>query len=111
MNKNIFRGKTVLITGHTGFKGSWLSLWLAQLGAKVIGISVDIPSIPSNFSASLVEDLVQDHCIDIRDLNAITALIKKPSQNFYIIRHQKSRRSANLACEPIQPRPKWPKAK
>ena len=71
------KDKTILITGHTGFKGSWLSLWLTHLGAKVIGVSVDIPSIPSNFSASLVKDVVQDHCIDIRDSNAITALIKK----------------------------------
>lgn len=52
MNKlfnNIYKGKKVLITGHTGFKGSWLSLWLSKLGAHVIGYSVDIPSKPSHF--------------------------------------------------------------
>ena len=41
-----FSGKKVLITGHTGFKGSWLSIWLTYLGAKVIGVSIDIPSKP-----------------------------------------------------------------
>jgi CDP-glucose 4,6-dehydratase len=45
----IFQGMTVLVTGHTGFKGSWLSIWLRELGAKVIGYSADIPTNPSNF--------------------------------------------------------------
>jgi CDP-glucose 4,6-dehydratase len=77
MHENIFKGKTILITGHTGFKGSWLSLWLSNLGANVIGISKDIPSIPSNFSASCVKDVVQDHFIDIKDCNALQKLVKK----------------------------------
>lgn len=46
---NIYKGKKVLITGHTGFKGSWLSLWLFKLGAEVIGYSIDIPTNPSHF--------------------------------------------------------------
>ncbi len=45
---NIYKGKTVLVTGHTGFKGSWLTLWLTKLGAHVIGYSKDIPSDPSH---------------------------------------------------------------
>ena len=48
-NLRLFKGKKVLITGHTGFKGSWLAIWLTYLGADVIGISNDIPSKPSNF--------------------------------------------------------------
>ena len=44
---NIFKNKKVLITGHTGFKGSWLTFWLVLLGAKVTGLSKDIPSNPS----------------------------------------------------------------
>lgn len=46
---NIYKGKKVFITGHTGFKGSWLSLWLLKLGADVTGYSLDIPSNPSHF--------------------------------------------------------------
>ena len=42
--KNLFKNKKVLITGHTGFKGSWLGLWLNILGAKIIGVSKDIPT-------------------------------------------------------------------
>ena len=44
---SIFKGKKVLVTGHTGFKGTWLSLWLNYLGAKVSGISIGPPSEPS----------------------------------------------------------------
>ncbi len=45
--QKIFSGSKVLITGHTGFKGSWLSLWLSGLGANVTGVSLDIPTEPS----------------------------------------------------------------
>ena len=48
-NLDVFKNKTVIITGNTGFKGSWLSLWLKILGARVIGISIDIPTNPSHF--------------------------------------------------------------
>ena len=48
---NIYKNKTILITGHTGFKGSWLTSWLVLLGAKVIGISINTPSNPSHFQA------------------------------------------------------------
>ena len=47
--KKNFKNKKVLITGHTGFKGSWLTLWLVLLGAKVKGLSIDIPTKPSHF--------------------------------------------------------------
>ena len=49
MFKNIYKDKKVLITGNTGFKGSWLTVWLLSLGAKVVGISKDIPTHPSMF--------------------------------------------------------------
>ena len=47
--KKVFKNKKVVVTGHTGFKGSWLSLLLHQLGAKVLGISNSIPTNPSHF--------------------------------------------------------------
>ena len=46
---NAYRNRRVLVTGHTGFKGSWLSMWLEYLGAEVAGFSIDIPTSPSNF--------------------------------------------------------------
>mgnify|MGYP003309235277 CR=1 FL=1 len=50
VKSNFWQGKTVLVTGHTGFKGAWLTLWLIKLGAKVIGVSSNIPTKPSLFS-------------------------------------------------------------
>ncbi len=64
---NIYKGKRVLVTGHTGFKGSWLALWLTQLGAKVAGFSVDIPSTPSHFSLLGLEHHIEHHLGDVRD--------------------------------------------
>ena len=50
MFKNIYKDKKVIITGNTGFKGSWLSIWLLKLGAKVYGLSKDIPTEPSMYN-------------------------------------------------------------
>ena len=77
-----FNGKKVLITGHTGFKGSWLSIWLKKLGATVYGVSLNIPSKPSHFiSANLSSDL-EDHRFDIRDAKSINALVQKIQPDF-----------------------------
>ncbi|OYV58490.1 MAG: CDP-glucose 4,6-dehydratase, partial [Acidocella sp. 21-58-7] len=67
MFRDAFRGRRVLVTGHTGFKGSWLSTWLQELGAEVAGYSVDIPTTPANFEALQLADLVQHHIADVRD--------------------------------------------
>lgn len=72
---DIFNSKNVLITGHTGFKGSWLSLWLTQLGANVSGISIDIPSEPSHFVAANISDQVNDYRIDIQDSDAVRGAV------------------------------------
>ena len=49
MFSNVYKGRKVLITGHTGFKGSWLALWLMKLGAEVVGVSKDVPTTPALF--------------------------------------------------------------
>jgi len=65
---NVFRGKRVLITGHTGFKGSWLSLWLSTLGAEVYGYSLAPPTSPNMFEDTKIESLLAKHIIaDVRD--------------------------------------------
>ena len=55
-NLSIFKNSRVIVTGHTGFKGSWLTAWLKQLGAKVMGISLDPPSFPSHFEVSKIKN-------------------------------------------------------
>jgi CDP-glucose 4,6-dehydratase len=84
MNKieKTFKGKTVLITGHTGFKGSWLSLWMSELGADVVGLSLDIPTSPSNFEANQTKDLMQDNRIDIGDFQAVKDIIEDCQPDF-----------------------------
>jgi len=77
-----YHGKTVLITGHTGFKGSWLSLWLESLGAKVIGYSVVPPTYPSVFTAIGLSNHIIDIRGDIRDFNKVFETIKKYQPEF-----------------------------
>lgn len=68
--ENIYKGKKVLITGNTGFKGSWLSLWLKQLGAEVIGYSLDPPSVPSHFQLLKMDiDTVHGDILDPEKLH------------------------------------------
>lgn len=71
-----FRGRKAFVTGHTGFKGSWLCLWLAELGSTVHGYALEPPTTPSNFNASNVEARLARHVIaDIRDPAALTSAL------------------------------------
>ncbi|MDP3651348.1 MAG: CDP-glucose 4,6-dehydratase [Rhodoferax sp.] len=77
-----FDGKNVLITGHTGFKGAWLTGWLKKLGANVVGIALDPPSKPSHFvGAQLAHDMT-DLRIDIRDRADIEDAILSAQPDF-----------------------------
>lgn len=70
-----WRHRRVLVTGHTGFKGSWLTLWLHQLGAEVAGLSLAPATDPSLFEAARIADLVDHHIGDIRDLATVERVI------------------------------------
>lgn len=72
-----WRGKHVLLTGHTGFKGAWLALWLHRLGAKVTGISLPPATTPNLFDLAGIETITESHFCDIRDSVALAALIDK----------------------------------
>lgn len=73
-----FAGKTVLVTGHTGFKGSWLCLWLWRLGARVVGYSLEPPTQPNHYSESQIGELLLDHVIaDVRDPTALGATLQR----------------------------------
>jgi len=82
MFNHIFNNKTVLITGHTGFKGTWLALWLKQLGANVVGVSLDVPTTPSHFTAASLDTQIEDHRLDIRDASALKALVVSSQPDF-----------------------------
>ena len=78
----VYKNKVVVVTGHTGFKGTWLCAWLRQLGARVIGISDAIPTSPSHFESAKFSEHVEDHRIDIRDLRALKAAIENAAPDF-----------------------------
>jgi len=79
---NTFRNKKVLVTGHTGFKGSWLCTWLLDLQADVYGISKDIPTSPSMFEELNVESKITHYIEDVRNLDAIHNIVKKVKPDF-----------------------------
>ena len=76
-DSNFWKNKRVLITGHTGFKGSWLSLWLNKLGADITGLSLSPMGDKNLYSLLKLNKKVNSNYVDIRDFNAVNSLIKK----------------------------------
>ena len=75
--RNFFKDKRVLITGHTGFIGSWLSEWLVMLQAEVCGYSLDPPTVPNAFSALDISSKIEDNRGDVRDIKSLDSVITK----------------------------------
>lgn len=89
---DVYRGKTVLVTGHAGFKGSWLSEWLLQLGAKVIGYSLGPPTDPSHYAlTNLSTRLLKDLREDVRDHDKLRSVMNEYHPDFVF----------HLAAQPI----------
>ena len=78
----VFKDKKILITGHTGFKGTWLTAWLKLLGAEIVGISLDIVSDPSHFIEANLDDGIKDYRVDIRYREKVIEIIKKERPDF-----------------------------
>lgn len=74
---DFWRGKRVLLTGHTGFKGGWLAFWLHRLGAQVTGVSLPPVTTPNLFDLTNIQAVTDSHFCDIRDATALSTLIKK----------------------------------
>ena len=91
MFNDFYTGKKILVTGHTGFKGSWLCTWLLNLGAEVTGYSIDVPSEPSLFEDLRLSEKITDIRGDVRDLNNLKNALA--DQNPDLIFH--------LAAQPI----------
>jgi len=88
---NVYKNQKVLITGNTGFKGSWLTSWLLKLGAEVIGVSKDIPTNPSMFKKLELSKKIVYYQEDLRNLSKINKIIAKEKPDFLF----------HLAAQPI----------
>jgi len=77
MNSNFWKNKKVLLTGHTGFKGSWLSIWLKKLGVELIGFSKDIPTKPSLFEIAKISEGMTSIIGNIKDFTVIQKVLKE----------------------------------
>ncbi len=88
-----YKNRRILVTGHTGFKGSWLSLWLAELGAKVVGLSLDPATTPNHWD--LLGLSIDDNRIDIRDFAKTAAVVERfqPEIVFHLAAQPLVRRS------------------
>src|SRR5215472_2325729 len=78
MTPSFWAGKRVFLTGHTGFKGAWLTIWLEQLGAQVAGYSLEPPSQPNLFEIADVRGVIARHWYaDVRDLGALQDAVSR----------------------------------
>jgi CDP-glucose 4,6-dehydratase len=98
---DFWRGKRVLLTGHTGFKGSWLSLWLASRGARVAGYALEPPTAPSVFELAGVGQDVDDIRGDVRDADAVRNAIAqhRPDVVFHLAAQPLVRHSYDAPIE------------
>lgn len=90
-NPAFWAGKRVLLTGHTGFKGSWAAVWLAQMGAQVTGLALAPDQTPALFDQAGIAGLVESHVVDLRDQAAVEALVR--ARDFDLVLH--------MAAQPI----------
>ena len=89
MFSDVYRGRRVLLTGHTGFKGSWLALWLQDLGAEVTGLALEPNTSPNHWDLLKLD--MPNHIVDIGDRDAVKSAVKK--ENPEIVFH--------LAAQPL----------
>ena len=81
---DVFKGRRVLVTGHTGFKGSWLAWWLGYLGARVTGVSIDVPTQPAHFDETRLSQSphLDDVRLDVRDAEALRDIVRDVAPDF-----------------------------
>ena len=79
---SLYKNKRVIITGHTGFKGSWITKWLITLGAKVTGISLNVPTKPSHFKSLKIEKKINNYFFDLNDFKKLKKIVLKSKPDY-----------------------------
>lgn len=104
MFNSFFRGKRVLVTGHTGFKGGWLSLWLKHLGAEVLGLSLQPPTVPNIYEIIKAYAFAAEAECDIRSFESLQAAVLqlRPEVVFHLAAQPIVRRSYVEPLETLQ---------
>ena len=90
-NPDFWKRRKVLLTGHTGFKGSWTSAWLQRMGADLVGYSLDPPTDPNLFEAAKLADGMESIISDVRDLAALVRVFQEHQPELVI----------HMAAQPI----------
>ena len=83
IDQEFWLGRNVFLTGHTGFKGSWLSLWLNHLGSSVKGYALNPPTSPSLYNVANVSEVIDSQIGDIRDQELLYKSMVKSVRMFY----------------------------
>ncbi len=97
LDRTFWAGKRVLLTGHTGFKGSWAAIWLSGLGARVTGLALAPDQTPALFDLAGVEGLVESHVLDLRDPRAVETAVA--SRTFDLVLHMAAQPIVRTAIE------------
>ena len=91
VNSDFWHGKSVLVTGHTGFMGGWLVVVLKEFGARVIGYSFPPPTIPSFFDSIGLDELLDDDVrADVRDLPKLSNVVRERRKSSFILLRNRS---------------------
>src|SRR6185295_10214814 len=100
----VYKDKKVLVTGHTGFKGSWLTLWLNEIGAHVFGYALEPPSHPALFNLLDLDKEIDHEIGDIRDFERLKKILKrvKPDIIFHLAAQSLVGKSYQSPLETIQ---------
>ena len=101
---HIYEGRRVFVTGHTGFKGSWLTAWLLQMGAEVAGFSDAVPTSPSHFDMIGLGGRIRDYRGDVRDRKALVEAMWefKPELVFHLAAQALVRASYDNPADTIE---------
>jgi CDP-glucose 4,6-dehydratase len=101
VNPSFWRGKRVLLTGHTGFKGAWSAIWLSRMGAEVTGLALPPDQDPSLYELAGVARRVASRLVDLRNLDAVRGLVAE--QTFDLVLHMAAQPIVRAAIEdPIE---------